>query len=250
MGVRQVFRAILAAAAVAALAAAPAGAAEQSATPMPAPDVAPEAVGGGAFLPAPMEDSPAETESLSPDSVATVARIETYLNKLGTVHARFVQISSNGNLAEGEVHLQRPGKMRFEYDPPHPVLLIADGHSLLYYDRDLKNATFIPIEDSPLWFIVQPHIQIGGKVEVTDLAEEAGTITMTIRDTKRPDSGNVTLVFSDKPLQLHKWIVTDTQGVSIQVALIEPEFEVAMPKDLFEYGDLDVYGQKDDNRGR
>src|SRR3546814_8770255 len=67
-----------------------------------------------------------------------------YLNDIKTLQGRFVQTSSNGAYAEGAVYLDRPGHMRFDYDPPTPVLIIANGLSLLYYDEELKEATFLP----------------------------------------------------------------------------------------------------------
>src|SRR5690606_2560383 len=65
--------------------------------------------------------------ALSPDDVATVARVERYLNGIQTLQGRFVQMASNGAYAEGEIYLERPGHLRFDYDPPSPVLIIANG---------------------------------------------------------------------------------------------------------------------------
>src|SRR5690606_2950004 len=84
----------------------------------------------------------AQVASLSPDEVATLSRVERYLNDIKTLQGRFVQVSSNGSYAEGEDYLDRPGQMRFDYDPPVPVLIIANDLSLLYYDAELKEATF------------------------------------------------------------------------------------------------------------
>ena len=77
-------------------------------------------------------------DGLSPDEVSIVRRIEDYLNDLKSVSARFIQISSNGSLAEGDVNIQRPGRMRFEYDEPVPIVMIANGVTLLYFDKKLK----------------------------------------------------------------------------------------------------------------
>lgn len=195
------------------------------------------------FLSAPLEgDGSAEDPSLSPDDIATVSRIERYLNGLTTVRARFVQLSSEGNVAEGELYIQRPGKMRFEYDPPSPVLLIADGSSLLYYDKELKSATFIPLRETPLWLLSKPTITLGEQIEISRIFEDRSTITVTVRGEDAGEAGEVTLVFTDQPMSLRKWIVTDAQGISTQVALIDPRFDIEVADELFQYGDLDVYG--------
>ena len=198
---------------------------------------------GEGFLAAPIEQEGAVQEGrLSPDNIATVTRVENYLNRMSSVQARFLQISSQGNYAEGELFLERPGKLRFEYDPPHPVLLIADGSSFLYYDKELKNATFIPLEDSPLWFLIRAQVSLTNEIEITRIIEEDSTITLSLRGEATGDLGEVTLVFADQPMELKKWIVTDAEGISIQVALIEPRFQVDIDETVFDYGDLDVYG--------
>lgn len=193
------------------------------------------------FMPAPIEDERRITR-LSPDQVATITRIEAYLNELSTVKSRFVQISTRGNFAEGDLFLWRPGRIRFEYDPPHPVLLISDGHSFLYYDRDLKNATFIPMDDSPLWFLMQDRVSLTDEIDIVSIVEQDATIALTLRGESMEDVGEVTIVFSDEPMALRKWVMTDAEGTTVQVALIEPEFEVPLERDVFSYADLDVYG--------
>ncbi|MEM7225084.1 MAG: outer membrane lipoprotein carrier protein LolA [Pseudomonadota bacterium] len=179
---------------------------------------------------------------LDGDQLAAVLRAEIYLNQIKSFQARFVQISSNGAFAEGEVFVDRPGKLRFEYDPPNPILLIADGINLLYYDKELKQSTFIPLWETPLWFLIRDQIDLSKGVEVTDVELAKGVIRMTLQEEDAGDAGAVTLEFSDKPFALRKWEVVDPQGITTQVALINPEFGVALDKKVFDYGDLDVHG--------
>ena len=201
--------------------------------------------GDEGFLSAPLGNAlEPQPRSLSPDDVSVITRVEAYLNQFTTVRARFVQLSSDGNFAEGLVHLQRPGKMRFEYDPPTPVLLIADGNSLLYYDKELESATFVPLEETPLWFIMRPTVSLTHRTRITGIVEDAATLSVSLRDEDKGDAGEVTLVFSDQPMALEKWVVTDAQGISVQVALVNPEFDIPVDDELFEYGDLDVYGTR------
>lgn len=174
-----------------------------------------------------------------------VAQAERYLNQITTMRARFVQIASNGSHAEGLVTMRRPGRMRFEYDPPHPVLLIADGVNLLYYDKELKQATFIPLWETPLWFLLRKKVDLSGGVRVSDIARADGALRMTLRESDNSENGAVTLVFSDRPLALRKWEVTDAQGITTTVSLLNPDFDVAVKDEVFEYGELDLYGLKD-----
>ena len=182
----------------------------------------------------------AQQAALSPDDIANVTRAEDYLNALDSFQARFVQLSSNGAYAEGKVYVERPGNMRFEYDPPHPALLIANGSTLLYYDRELKEATFLPLWETPLWFLIREEVEIGDDLKVTKVEEALSVLRITLEDQDNPDRGEVTLVFADNPMVLKKWEIKDPQGITTQVSLIEPQYGVAIDDDVFDYGDLEI----------
>ncbi len=181
-------------------------------------------------------------------STETLARLEAYLNQVTTLHARFVQVSSNGAFAEGDLYLDRPGRLRFEYDPPHPALLIANGVTLLYYDRDLEQATFLPLWETPLWFLIRERVDLSDGLEVVDVAQGAATIKLTMRSTDDGGEGEVTLVFADRPISLHSWEIYDAQGIMTQVALVNPQFGVSIDRDLFEHGDLQIHIQERHDR--
>jgi len=194
----------------------------------------------------------AETDkvaALSPDQVASITRIELYLNQLRTMQSRFVQISSNGSYAEGEVVVSRPGSLRFDYDPPHTALLIASGLTLLYYDKELKQASFLPLWETPLWWLVREEVDLTDGLQVMGVEEGLGTLSVTLRDGENPETGEVKLVFSDAPLTLRRWEIVDPQGVLTQVSLVDPRFGIEVDEALFEYEDLEINrGQRDDRR--
>jgi outer membrane lipoprotein-sorting protein len=182
----------------------------------------------------------AERAALSPDQSTAVRRAVRYLNGLSTLQARFIQVSSNGAYAEGEVIVQRPGKMRFDYDPPHPVLIIANGLSLLFYDRELKQASFLPLWETPLWFLIRERVSLSEDIVVTGVAQERGTLSITIEDRQVSEAGSVTLVFSDRPLDLKKWELVDAQGVLTQVSLLNPRYDLEVDPEAFDYSDLEI----------
>jgi outer membrane lipoprotein-sorting protein len=200
-----------------------------------------------AFLTAtvPLPAAATQVAALSPDEVAAVTRVERYLNDIRTMKARFVQVSSNGGYAEGEVYLDRPGHLRFDYDPPSPVLIIANGLSLLYYDEELKEATFLPLWETPLWFLIREEVRFDENVEIVNIEEALGTIRITLRDADEPDAGEVTLVFADQPLALRKWELIDPQGIRTQVSLVDPVYGEEIDPQLFKYGDLQIQRGKD-----
>ena len=181
-----------------------------------------------------------ERAALSPDQSAAVRRAVRSLNDITPLEARFIQVSSNGSYAEGRVIIQRPGRLRFDYDPPHPVLIIANGLSLLFYDRDLKQASFLPLWETPLWFLIRERVTLTEDVVVTGVEQALGTLRITLEDRKLADAGSVTLVFSDRPLDLKKWEIVDAQGVAIQVSLVNPRYGIEVDQEAFDYSDLEI----------
>jgi outer membrane lipoprotein-sorting protein len=182
----------------------------------------------------------ARAATLTPADKANVERALGYLNRIGTLRARFVQISSNGAYAEGQVLLERPGKMRFDYDPPVPALLIANGLSLLYFDRELKEASFLPLWETPLWFLLREEVKLSDDMHVEKVEQARGALRVSLRDASNPDIGEVTLVFQDEPLALRKWQIVDAQGVTTEVSLVNPEFGVAIAAGSFEHSNLGI----------
>lgn len=179
---------------------------------------------------------------LTGDQRALVKRVEDYLNGLTTLQARFLQSSSNGSYAEGDIYVQRPSKMRFEYDPPVPLLIIADGYTLALYDKELKEVTQVPIWETPLWFLFKDKIEIADNLVLTALSQSAGTVTMTIQEEQAEGNlSSVTLTFSEAPVELRKWEVVDSQGLVVQTGLLNPRYGESMNPDLFDLKLLDVY---------
>lgn len=184
--------------------------------------------------------APSQTAALSPEDTAAVNRAVDYLNRIDTMRARFVQTSSNGARAQGTLLIDRPGKMRFEYDPPHPALLIADGTTLLLYDRELKEATYVPLWETPLWFLIRENVSLSGSMRVRDVSQDGQTLRVTLIDDSLADAGTVTLVFAQDPMVLRRWDVVDAQGILTEVALQNPEFGVQIARDAFDRSNLET----------
>jgi len=177
-------------------------------------------------------------QPLTPEDRADLTRIEDYLNRIETVAGRFVQITSTGHFSQGDVALKRPGQLRFEYDEPVPLLLISDGHTMVMYDKSIESASQIPLDQSPLWFLTRDPIAFEGEVDVLAVEREKGTVTVSLLGSSALGDAQVDLVFVDSPLQLHRWRVIDEEGYEIQVALLEPRFDVALDDAMFDYREL------------
>ena len=174
---------------------------------------------------------------LNPEDRKDLLRIEDYLNEIKNLRAKFLQVASNGAIATGRLLMARPGKIRFEYDPPSPILLVSDGYFLRYIDKKLEQVTHIWLKNTPIGFLVEEKIKIKNGLTVTKFSRGAKKLSVSIAKPKKPEQGSITLVFSDTPLTLKKWIVTDAQGIKTTVALIKTERPKQINPALFEFND-------------
>jgi len=142
----------------------------------------------------------AQPQALTPQDRADLARIEAYLDTLHTLKAHFLQVSANGETAEGTAWLDRPGRMRFEYDPPSPFLLVAAHGTVVFQDRRLRQISDYPLSATPLGILLADHVKLAGDVTVTGIARQPGQIQVTMVRTSSPGDGSLTLVFADNPL--------------------------------------------------
>tara|TARA_R110000787_G_scaffold16622_28_gene50963 strand:+ start:15268 stop:15888 length:621 start_codon:yes stop_codon:yes gene_type:complete len=166
-----------------------------------------------------------------PEDAADIARIETYLNDITTLRARFLQVAPDGGMAEGSLALKRPGRMRFEYDPPAQIEVVADGLFVHYHDKELKQVTAVPISTTPLAVLLDDKVVLDGSndgIVVTALERRPGLIAATVADKDDLGNGSVTLIFSDQPLQLRQWVVHDAQGLSTKLTLFDARRGVSL----------------------
>lgn len=176
--------------------------------------------------------------ALSAQDKADVARAEAYLNSVTTLKARFLQIAGSGNQAEGTAYLSRPGRMRLQYDPPSPMLVVADGTFLIVHDKELGEPSYIPLGSTPAGVLVRENVQLIGKdVTVTRVVRLPGVLNVSLVETDEPDAGELTLVFSESPFALRQWRVVDAQGTTTTVSLYESQAGLKLDPKLFEFKD-------------
>lgn len=196
---------------------------------------------------APLSVTTAEAAPLSAEDKADVARVEEYFNRITSMKSAFLQASSTGHVARGTVWLRRPGRMRFEYDPPSPILITSDGILVTYQDLELKQTNQVPLFTSPLSVLVDDRVSFGKSLIVDEVRKESNVLRLTVRQRDEPDQGHVILVLQDKPLSLKQWTIVDAQQVSVKVALLDPQFGVQIANELFRPLD---FGKPGDDIGR
>ena len=187
-------------------------------------------------VPAPVAaDEATGRAPLNAADAADIVRIEAYLNAIGTLQARFLQVSSDGGFAEGDFYLSRPGRLRIAYDPPVPVLIVANGRHLIYFDKELNQVTYLPLDSTPAGILVDDHVSFSGRLQVTRFERGQQVLRATLVQTEDPLAGSITLIFSERPLALKKWAVEDAQGTTTTVSLFSARIGVPLDPDLFEF---------------
>jgi len=179
--------------------------------------------------------------ALPPAYAADIVRIEAYLNDLSTLRSEFVQINPDGRKVTGELYYQRPDKMRLDYDPPSPILIISDGWWLTYYDRKLEQVSHLSINSTPLGFLLSDHIRLSGEVTVTDVTRADGELKVTLIQSDEPNQGSIQLAFAEEPLELRRWTVVDAQGQATYVVLEALETGMPLDRELFRFRNPQFY---------
>jgi outer membrane lipoprotein-sorting protein len=183
--------------------------------------------------------SAAPAWALSAQDRADVLRIQTYLNDIHTLKAHFVQIAPDGATTQGTAWLWRPGRMRFQYDKPSPLLLVAGHGQVVFRDNQLDQTSTIPLSNTPLGILLAEHVDLtGGSVLVQSLQHLPGEIEITLARAAHPAEGQLTLTLAETPLQLKAWVVTDAQRNQTRVSLLDIDTGAGgFDPSLFEYKD-------------
>jgi len=185
---------------------------------------------------APVSAAPPPVELTAQDTLA-LQRVAAYLNGIHTMAARFSQAAGNGGASSGEMYISRPGRMRFEYNPPSPITLLADTFYVYYWDKELHQVQQVGLKSTPAWFFLRDPINFSADSIVTRFERADNLIRVGVVERASPDSGSLTMVFTENPLALRQWTVVDQQGKSTTVTLSDVQYGVALDPKLFQYND-------------
>lgn len=165
---------------------------------------------------------------------AVVDELNAYLNSLLSARAPFTQESADGTTATGTFYLQKPGKMRFEYDAPSPALLVADGGALAVFDRKSnRGPQRYPQSSTPLSLLSRANIDITRSKFVKLLEAGPTQIHLTLHDPAEPDNGSIKMIFKRNPMALTEWIITDGSGLESVVRLGKLTTNISLESSLF-----------------
>lgn len=164
-----------------------------------------------------------------------LARLLDYLNSIHSLRARFEQAAPDGSTTRGTVWLERPGRIRFQYDPPSPLLLIASHGEVYFHDSQLNQTSTISLSRTPLSILLADRITFSGPVTVTDFVKLPNEFQVSLVRSANPSEGLLALVFTDNPLALYQWTVVDPQHKITRVTLFNIQLGGHFDDNLFAF---------------
>jgi outer membrane lipoprotein-sorting protein len=175
---------------------------------------------GGAGQPAPQR----LYQAYSDEEKADLDKVSAYLNGIKSLKSDFIQIGPDGGMVQGQLFLQKPGQIRFEYKPPSPVLVVATDGKLYVKNSKLGTLDHYDLSDTPLGLLLNERIDLKTNKAVIGVAEQNGNIVVRARSSSNRNDSNIALVFSTPGIELRQWTVRDNQGGNTTVALqgLEP----------------------------
>jgi len=186
-------------------------------------------------IPDPRRNLPANIfASFDANQKAQAARVSSYLSSLQTLVGNFVQVGPDGSKTKGDFYIQKPGKVRFEYDAPSPIAIIADGSSLAVRDRKLATQDIYPLSQTPLRFLLSDRIDLLKDTNVVNVTADDVFISVTIEEKQALiGTSRLMLMVGAKDGQLKQWTVTDPQGYDTTVAVYNLDSSKKVDPGLF-----------------
>lgn len=146
--------------------------------------------------------------------------ISAYLNQLKSAKGSFTQINGDGTISTGTIYIQRPGKVRFDYNPPEQALVMANRGTVVVFDRKVNAAPeTYPLSQTPLSIILAQNVNLGRANMVTNKQYDGTATIVTAQDPQHPEYGNIQMKFTDNPVELRQWVINDNDGTSTTVVL-------------------------------
>ncbi|WP_454748083.1 outer membrane lipoprotein carrier protein LolA [Ciceribacter selenitireducens] len=170
-------------------------------------------------------------------------KIADHFSSVKTMMGEFVQFGPRGEQTGGKFFIQRPGKLRFNYDKPSPMRVIADGKNVVIGNVKLKTWDLYPLSKTPLSLLLSEKIDLGNKL-VRDVKQEADLTTIVLGDKTIFGDSTITLMFDPKTFDLRQWTITDVQAKDTSVMIFNVQNGVQLDPSVFEIPYADVHTQK------
>ena len=165
----------------------------------------------------------------------SLGAISGYLNDLQTAKGEFTQINDDGSISTGTLYIKRPGRVRFEYNPPEQALVVAGASTVVIFDKKSNQPSeTYPLSRTPLSIILARQVDLGRAKMVTGHSYDGTATIVTAQDPKHPEYGNIQLKFTANPVELRQWIIDNGNGSKTTVVLGDLQKGVSLSSSLFD----------------
>jgi outer membrane lipoprotein-sorting protein len=186
-------------------------------------------------IPDPRRNVPANIfATFDANQKAQAAKVSAYLSSLQTLVGNFIQVGPDGSRTKGDFYIQKPGKVRFEYDAPSPIAIVADGSSVAVRDRKLATQDIYPLSQTPLRYLLSDRIDLMKDTNVVSVTSDDVFISVTIEERQALiGTSRLMLMIGAKDGQLKQWTVTDPQGYDTTVAVYNLDTSKKVDPNMF-----------------
>lgn len=164
---------------------------------------------------------------------AALTEASAALNRISTLQGRFTQVAPDGSVAGGRLYLQRPGKMRFEYDPPSPLTIVADGAVVGIEDRSMRDVQRVPLRSTPLYYVLKRDVNLERDARITRVVMQGDNLLVSARDRSGEADGEITITFAGAARDLRQWAITDGQRQTTRITLSQVQNAGGLDPRLF-----------------
>ncbi len=171
--------------------------------------------------------------AITPDIKASIVKINAYFNSFQTLRGELVQTSPRGRAAKGVFFIAKPGKLRFEVEPPTPYIMASDGKWLTLTNKKMNKGDQFPLAKTPMRLLVSSQLDLLKEADVVSFAQDGGVTTIALSDKKGSIPGQIVLVFNEAQDVLQQWIIIDGKGQRTTVELANIEKDVKINPKLF-----------------
>ena len=172
------------------------------------------------------------SNALEKNKSATL-QIEKFFKNLITLEANFIQVSPSGNVSNGKIYLDLPGKLRIDYENPSNLLITCKGFWIVIQDRDTKTTNNIPVKNSPFAMLLENNSFLSNQNIKTEYIIKAGIISLKIKSQNNDKQESLILEFSENPFSLKKWIIQDSLGENTTVLIQDAKYNNKLSHLLF-----------------
>ncbi len=202
-----------------------------------------------AFAAQAQADANSKAESDARSQADMARQLSRHFANVPTMKGEFLQFSPNGEQTGGVFYIQRPGKIRFNYDKSSPVEVISNGKTVAVHNRKLKTWNFYPLSKTPLNLLLSDRIDVDGK-SVRNVVSEPDLTTIEMGDDRVFGDSVITLMFDPKSFDLRQWTIRDSKGAETSVMVFNVEKNVELPDELFKFDERAILQRRTQNSNR